>query len=234
MKRIIASLSVVAVVAAVAISATGAFFSDTATSTGNTFSSGTLDLKLSDDNESAIDDITASFGGTNLVPGQDLGADEMVVTNNGSVSGHHINLTVTLPTGLGTDLAKNIIFKLPDGDNGLRFGATISAADSDNLAAALMGISPGSGDYTFTKPDGSAITSIDGNDGTTADGKLSLNELATFGKIRITPGSNNEGVAAGTTAKLWVNMYVDSDLTTQGESVTATFTWELQQDASQT
>ena len=44
MKKILLSLSVVAAVAVVVVGATTAFFSDTETSTGNTFTAGELDL----------------------------------------------------------------------------------------------------------------------------------------------------------------------------------------------
>ena len=46
MKKIIISLSVIGAVAAVAIGASTAFFSDTETSTGNTFTAGAIDLKI--------------------------------------------------------------------------------------------------------------------------------------------------------------------------------------------
>lgn len=46
MKKILLSLGIIAVVAIVAINATGAFFSDTETSTGNTFTAGAIDLKI--------------------------------------------------------------------------------------------------------------------------------------------------------------------------------------------
>ena len=46
MKKIILSLSVIAVAAAVVVGATTAFFSDTETSTGNTFTAGAIDLKI--------------------------------------------------------------------------------------------------------------------------------------------------------------------------------------------
>ncbi len=46
MKKILISLSVVAAVAAVVVGATTAFFSDTETSTGNTFTAGSIDLKV--------------------------------------------------------------------------------------------------------------------------------------------------------------------------------------------
>jgi predicted ribosomally synthesized peptide with SipW-like signal peptide len=46
MKKILLSVSVIAVVAVVVIGVTTAFFSDTETSTGNTFTAGSLDLIL--------------------------------------------------------------------------------------------------------------------------------------------------------------------------------------------
>ena len=49
MTKIMKSFSVIAFVAAVAIAGTGAFFSDTETSTGNVFTAGAIDLKI--DNE---------------------------------------------------------------------------------------------------------------------------------------------------------------------------------------
>lgn len=50
MKKILLSLSMIAVVAVVGVGATGAFFSDSETSTGNTFTAGAIDLGV--DNES--------------------------------------------------------------------------------------------------------------------------------------------------------------------------------------
>ena len=52
MKRILLSLSMIVFVGAVVIGATGAFFSDTETSTGNTFTAGAIDLTI--DNESYV------------------------------------------------------------------------------------------------------------------------------------------------------------------------------------
>lgn len=46
MKKILLSLSIIAFVGAIAIGATGAFFSDTETSSGNTFSAGAIDLGI--------------------------------------------------------------------------------------------------------------------------------------------------------------------------------------------
>lgn len=46
MFRIVKSLVVIAVIGAFAASATGAYFSDTATITRNTFSTGTLEIRV--------------------------------------------------------------------------------------------------------------------------------------------------------------------------------------------
>lgn len=46
MKRIILSLGAITFVAALAVASTGAFFSDSETSTGNTFTAGAIDLKV--------------------------------------------------------------------------------------------------------------------------------------------------------------------------------------------
>lgn len=46
MKKIILSLSLIAIVAVVAVGATTAFYSDTETSSGNTFTAGAIDLKV--------------------------------------------------------------------------------------------------------------------------------------------------------------------------------------------
>src|SRR3990167_4772485 len=52
MKRILISAGTLVFVGALAVGATGAFFSDTETSTGNTFAAGDIDLQI--DNESYI------------------------------------------------------------------------------------------------------------------------------------------------------------------------------------
>ncbi len=53
------SLGAIVVVGAIAASATGAFFSDTETSTGNTFAAGDIDLKI--DNESYVTDVNGTL-----------------------------------------------------------------------------------------------------------------------------------------------------------------------------
>ena len=75
-KKIIVSLSVVAAVAAITVGATTAFFSDTETSTGNTFTAGAIDLKI--DNESYAIDYN--------IPGYDEPVGALVASVNTSWS----------------------------------------------------------------------------------------------------------------------------------------------------
>ena len=59
MKKILVSLGVIVAVGAIVIGATGAFFSDTETSVGNTFTAGDIDLQI--DNESYVTDVNGDL-----------------------------------------------------------------------------------------------------------------------------------------------------------------------------
>jgi len=81
MKKILLSLATIGVVGAIAVSATGAWFSDTETSTGNTFTAGTLDLAVNGQNTGIIPVVVG-----NIAPGwsKDI---TYTVKNTGSISG---------------------------------------------------------------------------------------------------------------------------------------------------
>ena len=117
-KKILISLSVIAVVAAVVVGGTIAYFSDTETSTGNTFTAGAIDLTI--DNESYVTDasgvLVASaetswelndltnelfFNFTDLKPG-DIGEDtiSLHVDSNDAWVCMSIDLTSTPENGV--------------------------------------------------------------------------------------------------------------------------------------
>lgn len=99
--RILVSiLTIVAVVGGVS-AVTFAFFSDSGTNNDNVFAAGTIDLKLTDTNDSAQDDITASFGGTNMVPG-DTRSGSFTLNNSGTHVANHAEVAVV---NTDTDLA---------------------------------------------------------------------------------------------------------------------------------
>lgn len=63
---------------------TRAVFTDTATSTGNAFTTGTVTLRLTDADQTALSSVGASVGGTGMAPG-DLVSGFIEVSNTGSL-----------------------------------------------------------------------------------------------------------------------------------------------------
>ena len=102
-------LSIFAVVALVG-GLTLAYFSDAGTSNNNVFAAGTLDLALSDDPpETDQDNVTASFGGSNLGPGACTGTSQLRVKNLGNINGDHIEIAViNNVTDVGVDSAPDM------------------------------------------------------------------------------------------------------------------------------
>ena len=80
-KRILIGLSVIAAVAAIVVGATTAYFSDVETSSGNTFTAGTMDLKLNNGDTNVI-----MFTVENVKPG-DQGSAEVNLKNAGDLDG---------------------------------------------------------------------------------------------------------------------------------------------------
>ncbi|MBN1188532.1 MAG: hypothetical protein JXA46_02155 [Dehalococcoidales bacterium] len=103
MKKIIGLAIAALIVITVAGVGTFAFFSDTETSTENTFMAGTLDLALSGGTQ-VVDSVTETWKIENLKPG-DAGGNNGALTlkNNGTIAGYlnfsDINVDVTPGTG---------------------------------------------------------------------------------------------------------------------------------------
>lgn len=82
MNKILLSLVTISLVSVVAVGATRAYFSDTETSTGNSFTAGTLDLNLDGANTNVV-----KFSLTNLVPGNS-GTGYWTIKNVGNINGY--------------------------------------------------------------------------------------------------------------------------------------------------
>lgn len=92
-KKIILSISAIAAVAAIAISGTVAYFSDTETSTGNTFTAGTLDLKIDGGDWTGAAVINVGP----IKPG-DTGTATGTIKNSGTINASSLTFTVTNQT----------------------------------------------------------------------------------------------------------------------------------------
>ncbi|OGK29931.1 hypothetical protein A3B02_01185 [Candidatus Roizmanbacteria bacterium RIFCSPLOWO2_01_FULL_42_14] len=203
----------------------GAYFTSTATSSNNTLSTGTMMVVLSDTNETQQAAISDSWDGSNLVPGTQLPQSRIEVYNAGSVNAQHLDIQFSY-TG-DADLAKNIIFN--NVGTGFRFGGS-SGSDSStiNLTTALLGV-PDTEYFAKQAANGQPFTAttVDGIDGTIPDSKISLSELAAFGKIRLEKGTQRGAIDAGTAADLHLNAIVGPDLIAQGKSLDVIITFTI-------
>ncbi|RLG29440.1 hypothetical protein DRN97_11865 [Methanosarcinales archaeon] len=90
-KGALISVMCIALVAMTAGAGTLAYFSDTETSTGNTFTAGTLDLKISD-GEDWGDGVTATWTLSDMKPGDSV-SGWVVLDTVGSIAADHAEIT---------------------------------------------------------------------------------------------------------------------------------------------
>lgn len=220
--------------ASVAVSSTHAYFSSSAAIAGNTFATGTITLQVNGGSGSAV------FNEANMKPGDTIPQHIFTIANNGTLDANHLDLLVKLSGD--TDLARYIVFPTSVA-NSLRYGLTTAGDQSVRLDVPDW--TAGDTEYDiFNGTNGAFLyghnavpplsTGSDYGMDRDGDGRVTLADLA-VSKIRITPGTVNAGIAAGTTATLWINSVLDSATpdAMQDKSVSATFTWTLDQDASQ-
>ena len=89
--RILTSVLTIVAVVGIASAVTFAYFSDAGTSSGNVFTTGTLDMSLANDNSTLADNATATFGISNGKPGDTFSGD-LYIKNIGSVDANNIDL----------------------------------------------------------------------------------------------------------------------------------------------
>lgn len=117
------ALSGLSILSALALMAGGtfAFFSDTNSSTANTFTTGTLELQLDDvDEEVTSNTISGSIGGANMFPGSSVNGF-ISVHNSGSLPMSKVvfgaNQTSNEDNGDGSNLADVLDLTVETGDN---------------------------------------------------------------------------------------------------------------------
>ncbi len=145
MKRILLGIGMIVFVSAIAAGATGAFFSDTETSTGNTFTAGAIDLKV--DSTQHYNNAVCTNGVWVLAAGQTIAVDQYPVL--GSACTGSWTLTDLGPT--------NQFFNFGDVKPGDRGENTVSLhIDNNNAWACLDLRTTGNNENTLVEPESDA------------------------------------------------------------------------------
>lgn len=189
MKKILLSILTVGATGALLVGVTRAYFSSTATSTGNIFSTGSLTLQVNDTNEpSPAPTVTASFGGINMKPGDSV-TGFVSLDNIGTIDIDHIKLS-------GIETTPSI----PDLAGKLNLSAKIDTVSTCNASPVTVG---------------------------------GLTTLAALNTVPL--NLNGSALTAGSTKYLCMTFTLDTDAdsTYAGKSITNTFSFEGDQDASQ-
>jgi predicted ribosomally synthesized peptide with SipW-like signal peptide len=111
-KRLLLSVLAIFLVIGLVGAGTFAWFQDTETSTGNTFTAGTLDLKVADGNEGFGDGVSATWNMSNMAPGVAfVGPFSVGLQNSGSVAANHVEISfshnITDTPGVESDTNPN-------------------------------------------------------------------------------------------------------------------------------
>jgi len=210
------ALSLLAVIAALGLAGTGAFafFSDTETSSNNTFTAGTLDLKLTDYNEWVQDGVTRSWSMDNMAPGvSSTNSWYVMLSNSGTVIGDHVEISFSNEIDEGTPIESET-----DGSN---------TAEQMAQWLEIVGIS-----YTgvnFSSTAGHVLVNSNGTPFIDLDDLADDANAAALDNL-LTPPANSSGSTA-LFMDIKFNAGAGNDF--QGDTLTSTITFTLNQDASQ-
>jgi spore coat-associated protein N len=203
MRRILISLMTIALVGALIGGGVFAYFSDTETSTGNTFTTGTLDLNLDGGNTNVV-----KFTVSDVKPG-DSGGGTWTVANVGTIAGYLDLESISVSEAIGTTTDPELVDEPTSSDttqlgNYLMVHLFVDANNNGSWDA-------GETDIFGTNAAPAAINTIAGSYA------LDLSLAASGGTNYITL---TWSVATGTDNRI------------QGDSVTLNITFELQQRAA--
>ena len=203
MKKILVSFMTIALVSALIGGGIYAYFSDVETSTGNTFTAGTLDLNLDGGNTNVV-----KFTVDDVKPGDSSGGT-WTVANVGNMDGYLDLESISVSEDIGTTTDPELADEVPPGTDTAQLGNYLMVhmfIDANNNGSWDSGET----DIFGTNVSPAAINTIASSYG------LDLSLLANGGTNYIT--------------LLWsVGTTVDNRI--QGDSVTLDITFELQQRA---
>jgi predicted ribosomally synthesized peptide with SipW-like signal peptide len=204
MKRILLSLMTIALVSALIGGGVYAYFSDTETSTGNTFTAGTLDLNLDGGNTNVV-----KFTVSDVKPGDNSGGT-WTVANVGSIAGYLDLENISVSEAIGTTTDPELADEVPPGTDTAQLGNYLMVhifVDTNNN---------GSWD--------SGETDILGTDAA----PVAINTIASSYALDLSLAANG---GTNYITLLW-SVGTATDNRIQGDSVTLDITFELQQMAA--
>jgi spore coat-associated protein N len=218
MKRIYTLAIVAAAILAMAGVGTWAYFSDTEQSTANTFTAGTLNLKLSDSDQTDQDGVSATFGASNRAPGDVIPLGTITLKNTGTIAADHVDIKFTC-SDTPYSLAAQV--QTDTGDADIDLSTKLEVTSLSYNGTDLL-VKDGDGYFVDTQ-----IGLADGN----GDGRLMMSELNnTILKGKAAPAANGASTISLT---IGLTIRLDANNGIQGDQVTITITFGLFQDASQ-
>ena len=201
--KIVKSLLVIALVIGAVGATTKAFFSDTGTSSANTFTAGTLDLKMN-----TLDNTTANWTMPNMAPGESVSAS-IALTNTGTLTADHLEIN---------PVANAITDATPVAANALDRYMQITVASYD-------------GDDLLTAP-GKNLVDSNGNGYIDLDDLENAANAGEGGQLDNLSASAASG-GSTKTLFMTVKFRTDAPNDLQGDSDTMSMTFTLNKDASQ-
>lgn len=168
-KQILLAVGTILFVGAALTYGTGAFFSDTAEATGNTFAAGSLELKIAKNSGSNtptggwLDSQSAAWNFSDMTPGGDESISSVWLKNEGSVDGMHIGVSAANAITTSPNLAPQTrITRLTfDGSNMLEGGAGATIGDYEEPATCTVTATPGNLVSTVSSAAAGSIVCVD-------------------------------------------------------------------------
>jgi spore coat-associated protein N len=210
MKRILTLTVASFVLLAMVGVGTWAYFSDTEQSTGNTFTAGTLNLKLANGAGSYTDGVSASLSGSILMPADVVGPATIHLKNTGNTDADHADIGFKVAY---TD--NSLSAELPGSNVTTASWLKVTAMTFDGTSLLTQGTA-----HVF---DIAALETADANN----DDIITLAELSNVILTGFTPPAKNNGIK-----DFVVTITVDSGAGNgiQGDSVDLTITFGLYAD----
>lgn len=211
MRKFLIPALATALVIGLVIAGTWAFFSDTETSSGNTFTAGTLVLKLKV-NGGWVDGVTATWTGTNMAPGDDLSSAAIWLRSFGTIGPDHLEVgcSYTSTESPADNMAKYLEITLLRYENDGWYINGLTGERREIVGDTLI--------------DSSEDWKVDDTDGV---GGVSLYDLKADPLDNLPPPDGSHGFTMG----LKFNENAGNNL--QGDTLNATLIFTLNQDASQ-